>query len=217
MPGAKGQPQVASGDAPSLATQLNAVSDYAATVGTRRVGTVVERDAYTTAGYATDGDRWYVPLSRIEYLRDGGAWTPIDALVGGRASRNTTTYSVGSVNWQDIGAAGIFGAAVTTGGITWSNGFVIPDTGEYEVGVSLVLYGTAGVYVGIGTLASGLPAPTDILLGQTVLPVQSIVHVSIRDRMTFTTGQKVRLFALASTGSLALQISRGSFTVNRVG
>lgn len=74
MPGAKGQPTVVSGDAPNLATRLNAISDFAALVGTRRVGTVVERDAYTGAGYATDGDQWYVPSTDTTYVRKSGAW-----------------------------------------------------------------------------------------------------------------------------------------------
>lgn len=74
MPGAKGQPQVASGDAPSIATMLNAVADYAALVGTRRVGAMVERDAYTTAGYATNGDEWYVPTTDTTYILKSGSW-----------------------------------------------------------------------------------------------------------------------------------------------
>ena len=86
MPGAKGQPQVASGDAPSLATQLNAVSDFAATVGTRRVGTVVERDAYTSAGYATDGDLWHVPSTGENFLRASGAWVRQQLVLTGQVT-----------------------------------------------------------------------------------------------------------------------------------
>lgn len=86
MPGSKGQPIVATGDAPSMAVMLNSVSDFAATVGTRRVGSVVERDAYTSAGYATDGDLWHVPSTGDDFLRVSGAWVRRQRVLTGQVT-----------------------------------------------------------------------------------------------------------------------------------
>lgn len=85
MPGSKGQPIVATGDAPSMAVMLNSVSDFAATVGTRRVGSVVERDAYTSAGYATDGDLWVVP-NGASYERVSGVWVRRQRVLTGQVT-----------------------------------------------------------------------------------------------------------------------------------
>lgn len=66
-----GAPQFADGDAPDVAENANEVADFAASVGTRLIGTTAERTDYD---YGRVGLRWYDTDEDAEYLHDGSGW-----------------------------------------------------------------------------------------------------------------------------------------------
>ncbi|WP_152970154.1 hypothetical protein [Frigoribacterium sp. RIT-PI-h] len=72
--GSKNQPQFLDGGAPDLATDSNLVSDYAAKVGNRRVGTTAERNA-ATGKDVWEGLEWHDTTTNKVYSRIGGSWT----------------------------------------------------------------------------------------------------------------------------------------------
>jgi len=73
--GAKNQPQFLDAGAPDIAVDPNAVADYAAKVGNRRVGTTAERTAAAGADL-WEGLIWHDTTDGIEYKRLSGAWVP---------------------------------------------------------------------------------------------------------------------------------------------
>lgn len=77
-----GAPRFPESDAPQLGTDYQIVADYAASVGTRLIGTTEDRLAYA---YAREGLRWYDTDNSSEYLYKGSGWV--------LWSRGWTTYT----------------------------------------------------------------------------------------------------------------------------
>lgn len=77
--GTAGEPQWASGDAPSLSATFNEIAAYALFRGGRMVGTTAERNAFSTAGYAREGDEWDDITLDIIYRWSGSTWVALTA------------------------------------------------------------------------------------------------------------------------------------------
>lgn len=77
-----GSPQFLDGGAPDLAVDQNAVSNYAAKVGTRLIGTTAERTAYA---YGRKGLEWYDTDLNTVLIHNGSGWQGITVIqhVGG--------------------------------------------------------------------------------------------------------------------------------------
>jgi hypothetical protein len=66
-----GSPIFLDSDAPDPAVNPTQVAEYAASVGTRLIGSTAERTAYT---YAREGLRWYDTTLDREYIHTGSGW-----------------------------------------------------------------------------------------------------------------------------------------------
>tara|TARA_R110002020_G_scaffold48774_5_gene139042 strand:+ start:4288 stop:4788 length:501 start_codon:yes stop_codon:yes gene_type:complete len=88
-----GHPIFAESLAPQFGADLTQVGEYAATVGTRIVGSTAERDAWDSAGWSRPGLRWYDTTTNRESLRVSGGWV----LLGGVVTANTDTSGLVTV------------------------------------------------------------------------------------------------------------------------
>ena len=77
--GTAGEPQWASGDAPSSAATFNEIAAYALFRGGRMVGTTAERNAFSAATYAREGDEWDDITLDIIYRWSGSTWVALTA------------------------------------------------------------------------------------------------------------------------------------------
>lgn len=77
--GSNGEPQYSSGDAPALAATFNELADYALERGGLLRGTTAQRTAFSTAGYASEGDHWYDTTLDKMFLFDGLSWVSASA------------------------------------------------------------------------------------------------------------------------------------------
>lgn len=89
-----GAPQFADADAPDPAVNPTQVSDYAAQVGNRLVGTTAERTAYP---YDREGLRWYDTTLNIEFVHDGTGWV-VASLQPLNATFTPTRFQHGRTN-----------------------------------------------------------------------------------------------------------------------
>lgn len=69
-----GHPIFADGDAPDVAQNATEVAEFAASVGTRLIGSTSDRTGYS---YAREGLRWWDTDEGAEYLYDGSGWKEI--------------------------------------------------------------------------------------------------------------------------------------------
>lgn len=69
-----GAPVFLDGDAPDPAVNPTQVAGYAATVGTRLIGTTAQRTGYA---YAREGLRWWDTDVDAEFLHDGSGWNEV--------------------------------------------------------------------------------------------------------------------------------------------
>lgn len=78
IPGPRNQPQFLAGGAPDLGADENAIADYAAKVGNRRVGTTAERLAATGLD-VWEGLSWRDATDGITYDRVGTGWVAMSS------------------------------------------------------------------------------------------------------------------------------------------
>lgn len=119
--GDKNQPQYSEAGAPQLATDLSQVSNYAATVGNRKIGTTAQRTALT------GNDRWlgmafWDTTLNFEFYWDGAAWAGQPVYISDASPDFTMAsgWTVSNSQWVVCGAMISFRANVTkaTSGIT---------------------------------------------------------------------------------------------------
>lgn len=212
---AKGAPIFYGSGADDQAADLTLLGAELYERGTRLILTQAEMDDLVTDGLAFEGLEVFCLDDGMTYVRISSTWKRSEFAETGTVTRNTSGLSLGSAGFSDMGAA--FGSDTVTGGVAWSGGFVVPTTGLYEVGFSIVGQQAGGaVYVGI-TTASGTPGATDMVAGLSVPAVSSIAHVSIMDRIQVASGAKIRAFGITQSGSMTMQVSRGRFDIRRVG
>jgi hypothetical protein len=125
-PGTKNQPQFLGGGAPATAVDYNLVSDYAAKVGNRRVGTTTER---TTAAAADvwEGLEWHDTTLSTIFVYVSGSWVPKASL--------WATFTP-TVTGLTLGTAGV---------LLYANKHLVNGNEEIRIGWRL---GTSGFSVG---------------------------------------------------------------------
>ena len=69
-----GAPRFPESDAPQTGADYEEVADFAATVGTRLIGTTTERNAYA---YAREGLCWYDTTLDQEFIYTGSGWVSV--------------------------------------------------------------------------------------------------------------------------------------------
>lgn len=140
--GANGQPKWATGDAPSLAASFNELADYALRRGGRIVGTTTERNAFSTAGYAREGDEWDDTTLDIVYRWSGSTW------VGLTAPKRSFTPTITGITGASLNAVwSMAGGLVTVSGQLASTKLWSTWTGPVTVTVP-----TGSVPSDIGTI-----------------------------------------------------------------
>lgn len=194
--GIKGQPKFLDSGAPDLATDDNLVSDYAAKVGNRRVGTKAEREA--AAGTDVwEGLEWYDTTQLLPYVRRSG-WKLSDPFAA--QVRRVPATAAGSLS---SGAGYINLAAEQT----------IPASPFGPgVGYTINVYGYSSSG---GAAASGLAvrvrvdgADADVkALGQEVSAAGADVYPSVNASHTIATPDVTHkvLVQIAATGSVTVR------------
>lgn len=136
-PGPRKNPRFLGSGAPATAADLNIVSDHAALVGNRKVGTTAERTAATVAGEVWEGLRWKDTDLDLELEYDGAGWIapPLPLCT----VRRNATASISSGSFQVVS----FDTEVTDPYNMWVVGspsrVTVPFTGIYAV------FGNAGI------------------------------------------------------------------------
>lgn len=174
-------------------------------------GTATQRNSFA----APDGFVWNDTTDGFVYIRASGAWAP--TVAEGVAFRNASTQNITSDTvWTDLAASGAFATPTLTGGITWSNGFVLPSTGRYEVALTLTSTGQGGVF-GFKTSTGTIEYLTNLSNSGAPL-VAGIGGPSMVLQFQGTSGQVVRPVALrgAETGTLTITPNQGMFSIKKV-
>jgi len=129
-----GHPIFADGDAPDVAQNPTEVAEFAASVGTRPMGTTAERTAYA---YARTGLRWRDTTDGCEYEYRSGGWVLIN--------RPPTSYTVTMT-----------GITLGTGGTATGQYRVVDGVVDFWVTVVLGTgaAATGTIYVGLPVSAS---------------------------------------------------------------
>lgn len=123
-----GHPVFADGDAPDVAYNPTEVAAFAASVGTRKIGTTAERNAFA---YGREGFEWRDTSLDRTYIHDGSGWVPVKSVQSG-------THTIVTV-----------GTGGSSAPLYWSGlqtvTFPIPFSAAPKVTVSAF-----GTYVGFG-------------------------------------------------------------------
>lgn len=90
--GTAGEPRWASGDAPSLSATFNELSEFALKRGNMLKGTTAQRTAFSSAGYAVEGDQWRDTTLKTTFVFESGVW--LEAV--GKIEVGAITPSVGT-------------------------------------------------------------------------------------------------------------------------
>lgn len=100
-PGPKKQPRFKGTGAPATAADLVIVSDFAALVGNRKVGTTTERNTATSNGEVWEGLRWKDTTLGVEFEYISGGWVRI-AWASGNVVCPGTGSGASPVYWSDL-------------------------------------------------------------------------------------------------------------------
>lgn len=151
------------------------------------------------------GDIGYQVDMGVQYRYTGSAWRPAPRQFIGIATRTTTTPALNASTFTDLSA----NANWTGGGTAYSNGWVVPFTGVYEVGWEINVAGAmvAGVTVNQSTSV----AISDLLVQASADVIQGVGSAAVSAPISLVAGDVVRLFAIAGTGTPALRASLGRF------
>jgi hypothetical protein len=208
-----GAPVFLDSDAPDPAVNPSEVATYAASVGTRLIGSTTERNAYA---YARAGLRWYDTTLGTEYRDDGTSWRAEfslqKAFTWGRANvdstaqypelvedvANTTESSLAS--FQRV-------SGVDPDGI---GGVKLPAPGVYHVSVGMNLAAVAGgrSFIQIGLDTDQYRQRSTVHSGEDQLSVNQIVRTTAVD-------QVIPIWFYKSNGNLG--VNTGRVMVRRLG
>lgn len=125
--GSKNEPEFAStGNTPTFAADLEAVSDYAAEYGSHKIGTTAERNAFTP----WEGLLWDDTDLNVTLRHDGSGWVrnPTAVVRVARATALTLTMTYTAVAWSSA-------PVLFSGGWSIANAtrLVLPISGYWEV------------------------------------------------------------------------------------
>jgi hypothetical protein len=208
-----GAPVFLDSDAPDPAVNPSEVAGYAASVGTRLIGSTTERNAYA---YGRDGLRWYDTTLKCEYRHDGASWRPEmslqKAFTWSRANvdstaqypelvedaTNTTESSLASferVSGTDPDGVG---------------GVKLPIRGVYHISVRMTLAAVAGArsFIQIGSDTDPFRQRATVPSGEDQMAINQIVYTSAAD-------QVVPIWFYKSNGNLGA--NTGRVLVRRLG
>lgn len=180
--GSAGQPQWASGDAPSLASTFNELSAYALKRGGLLRGTTAERTAFAAAGYAVLGDHWDDTTLGVEFRFNGSAWARMTKFwtVTGGQDLSTGSRLVGTVvSGLPILSGEIVRVSVRGMGVYNSSGGVATLNLRYAVGSAPTISSTV-IPVGGVHRKSGVTGGVDTLnaSGLLVMPSTGVLQVA---------------------------------------
>lgn len=140
--GANGQPDWVTGDAPSLAATFKELAEYALFRGGRMVGTTAERNAFSSATYAREGDEWDDITLDVIYRWSGSTWVALTA-----PKRSYTPTITGITGASLTAVWSMAGGLVTVSGQLAANKLWSAWTGPVLVSVP-----TGSVPSNIGTI-----------------------------------------------------------------
>lgn len=147
--GAQNQPLFSETGAPQIGTDLSLISNYAAEVGNRKVGTTAQRNALTGADRWTGLAFWDTTLN-YEFIWDGSAWAGTPTYISDASGSITmfTNWTLTNSQFVYWGPYISFRAYVTrTAGITGNSTgnignaqiLTIDDTDKRPVGATVSL------------------------------------------------------------------------------
>lgn len=195
-----GQPQYSPSGADDQAADLTFLASQTWERGTRRVGTNAQRDAFTIAGYATEGFEWYSTTDNISYVRFGSAWRPMlrrraIALTTARASFPTGFIS--SFNLGVVAAETTDSTLVATPAAI-DNKLIIQQAGYY----SITWFGDFGGQVTSNSTLSINRGPSTLVHSTTLGAGLSAVTLSIAD-VYFNAAEELVFYANKVAGATA--------------
>jgi hypothetical protein len=208
-----GAPVFLDSDAPDPAVNPSEVAGFAASVGTRLIGSTTERNAYA---YGRDGLRWYDTTLKTEYRDDGTNWraelTLQKAFTWSRANVDSTAQYPELV--EDVGNTTESSLAsfqrvsgVDPDGIA---GVKVPTPGVYHVSVGMNLAAVAGgrSFIQIGLDTDQYRQRSTVHSGEDQLSVNQIVRTTAVD-------QVIPIWFYKSNGNLG--VNTGRVMVRRLG
>lgn len=205
-----GAPIFSDTGAPDVGVDPTQAAAFAASVGTRPIGTTTARNAY---GYARNKLRWGDTTTGLDYEHTGSAWVPVEGRLVGRVKRSNSATTFPSSGYTNVAANTFWTADVAQGFAAYSAGWTIPVTSRYLV--SYEIRATGSFLAGITVNYSGA-SPT-LILTQTPAAVQGIASATVSAPVRLTAGDVVRPYLLASTGTPAWVDSVGFFSVEWIG
>lgn len=147
----------------------------------------------------------------VIYRYNGTGWRPIIGQQLAIATRTSTTPALNASTFTDLSA----NANWTGGGSAYSNGWVAPFTGTYQVGWEIDV--TGAMVAGVTVNKSTSVAITDLYVHASADVIGGVAAASATGLLSLTAGDVVRLFAIAGTGTPTLRASIGRFTLMNVG
>jgi len=153
----------------------------------------------------------------LEFYYDGTTWKVTGAgILIGRVSRSAVTPIISSAAYTNISATANWSTtepvAQNVGFATYADGWTIPRTGIYLVNWSLAV-NTTGLLAGITLDKSTGVTVDDFRLIATGALVQGVSAASSSGQLYLTSGQVLRLFAIASAGGATARASLGQFSL----
>jgi hypothetical protein len=208
-----GAPVYLDTDAPDPAVNPSEVAGFAASVGTRLIGSTTDLNAY---GYGRDGLRWYDTTLKCEYRHDGTSWraemTLQKAFTWSRANVDTTpqypelvedvgnTTESSLASFQRVSGSDPDGVA----------GVKFPIRGVYHISVGMTLAAVAGArsFLQIGADSDSYRQRSTIPTGENQMTINQIVRTTAVD-------QVVPIWFYKSNGNLGA--NTGRVMVRRLG
>lgn len=137
----------------------------------------------------------------------------------GRAVRAANAPTFGAASFTDLSANANWSTAATAGQVkgfaAYSNGWIVPESGVYDVGWALIA--DVAFLAGITVNKSAAVADTDLRCAASAVSIQSRPSVTAREPIRLAAGDVIRLFAISTAGTATLRASQGSFSLTWVG
>jgi hypothetical protein len=151
------------------------------------------------------GDRVRVELSYRKAVIHGRVKASPAPFVSpvGLVRRTTTALSTGSSVYADMSANAAWGYADLSGGVTYSNGFIIPLAGMYRVEWQLLTVGSSVGIVGIGVNQVSAPSG-DMLHAADALQNGGAVFGSGTAMVRLAAGDKLTLWGFGNGAAIAI-------------
>lgn len=155
----------------------------------------------------------------IEWTHDGSTWNAPYGSYLGRAVRASNTPTVANASFTDLSTTANWSTTSTAGMVknfaSYSNGWTIPASGVYEVSYSIASSAGVGLLVGI-TVNDSSVVVGDLKFSSVASVVQSVASTTVTGQSYFAANDVIRLYALAASGTPALNASQGHFSVTWV-